>query len=63
MQTTLTAIFQRINQGDAHAASDLLPVVYEELRILAARKMAHESPGQTLQATAAARVSLARRAA
>ena len=47
-----TVILQRINQGDPHAASELLPLVYEELRELAAQKMAKENPGQTLQATA-----------
>src|SRR5437870_3543283 len=41
-----------IDQGDPHAADQLLPLVYEELRELAARKLAHEKPGQTLQATA-----------
>src|SRR5262249_22969632 len=39
-------------QGDPHAAEQLLPLVYEELRQLAARKLAREAPGQTLQATA-----------
>jgi RNA polymerase sigma factor (TIGR02999 family) len=38
--------------GDAHAAADLLPLVYDELRALAARRLANEKPGQTLQATA-----------
>ena len=41
-----------IEQGDPHAAEQLLPLVYDELRRLAARKMAQEKPGQTLQATA-----------
>ena len=50
--TELTVILQRMEQGDPHAANELLPLVYEELRKLAAQKMAHESPGQTLQATA-----------
>jgi RNA polymerase sigma factor (TIGR02999 family) len=45
---TLTAI----EQGDPKATEQLLPLVYNELRKLAAQKMAHESPGQTLQATA-----------
>ena len=45
-------ILQRLEQGDPHAANELLPLVYQELRKLAARKMAHEAPGQTLQATA-----------
>jgi RNA polymerase sigma factor (TIGR02999 family) len=48
----LTVILQRLDQGDPHAADELLPLVYEELRKLAAHKMARESPGQTLQATA-----------
>ncbi len=50
--TGLTVILQRIDQGDPHAADELLPLVYEELRKLAAQKLAHEAPGQTLQATA-----------
>ncbi len=41
-----------IEQGDAQAAAQLLPLVYDELRRLAAQKMAQEAPGQTLQATA-----------
>src|SRR5262249_43510847 len=41
-----------IEQGDPHAAEQLLPLVYDELRKLAAQKLAQESPGQTLQATA-----------
>ena len=48
----VTRILNAIEQGDANAADELLPLVYEELRLLAARKMSHESPGQTLQATA-----------
>jgi RNA polymerase sigma factor (TIGR02999 family) len=48
----LTVILQRLEQGDPHAAHELLPLVYEELRKLAAQKMAREAPGQTLQATA-----------
>ena len=50
--TELTVILQRLEQGDPHAAHELLPLVYEELRKLAAQKMARESPDQTLQATA-----------
>lgn len=42
----------RLQQGDAKAAEELLPLVYDELRKLAAHKMAHEAPGQTLQPTA-----------
>jgi RNA polymerase sigma factor (TIGR02999 family) len=48
----VTRILSAIEQGDAHAAEQLLPVVYDELRRLAAQKMAQEKPGQTLQATA-----------
>jgi RNA polymerase sigma factor (TIGR02999 family) len=48
----LTVILERLEQGDPQAAGELLPLVYEELRKLAAQKMAHERPGQTLQATA-----------
>jgi RNA polymerase sigma factor (TIGR02999 family) len=48
----LTGILHAIEQGDAAAAEQLLPLVYDELRRLAAAKMAGESPGNTLQATA-----------
>jgi RNA polymerase sigma factor (TIGR02999 family) len=48
----VTRILAAIDQGDPHAAVQLLPLVYEELRKLAAQRMAQESPGQTLQATA-----------
>ena len=48
----LTVILQQIDRGDPEAASQLLPLVYDELRRLAAQKMALEPPGQTLQATA-----------
>jgi len=48
----VTRILSAIEQGDAHAAEQLLPLVYEELRKLAAQKLAQEKPGQTLQATA-----------
>jgi RNA polymerase sigma factor (TIGR02999 family) len=48
----VTRILAAIDRGDPHAAEQLLPLVYEELRKLAARKLAHEKPGQTLQATA-----------
>ena len=47
-----TRIINAIEQGHPQAAEKLLPLVYEELRALAAQKMAHEPPGQTLQATA-----------
>jgi RNA polymerase sigma factor (TIGR02999 family) len=48
----VTRILSAIHQGDPHAANQLLPLVYEELRILAAQKIAKEKPGYTLQATA-----------
>src|SRR5437588_5899572 len=48
----VTQILNAIEQGDASAAEHLLPLVYAELRQLAAQKLAHENPGQTLQATA-----------
>jgi RNA polymerase sigma factor (TIGR02999 family) len=48
----VTRILDRVQQGDPKAAEELLPVVYEELRKLAAAKMAQQPPGQTLQATA-----------
>src|SRR5450759_840225 len=48
----VTHILQAIEHGDAKAAGELLPLVYEELRRLATYKMANESPGQTLQPTA-----------
>ena len=48
----VTRILQAIEQGDPKAANELLPLVYEELRKLAASKMAREAPGQTLQPTA-----------
>jgi len=50
--TDVTRILSAIEQGDERAADRLLPLVYEELRLLAAQKMAQEKPGQTLQATA-----------
>src|SRR6516162_6448226 len=48
----VTHILSAIEQGDPQAADQLLPVVYDELRRLAAQKLAQEKPGQTLQATA-----------
>ena len=48
----VTRILSQIESGDPAAASQLLPLVYDELRKLAAAKLAHEQPGQTLQATA-----------
>lgn len=47
-----TLLLNAIENGDSNAANKLLPLVYEELRRLAASRMAHEKPGQTLQATA-----------
>ena len=47
----VTRILSAIEQGDPHAAAQLLPLVYDELRQLAARTLAQEKPGQTLQAT------------
>src|SRR5947209_9109051 len=49
--TDVTRILSSIEQGDPHAAEQLLPLVYDELRRLAAEKMAQEKPGQTLQPT------------
>jgi RNA polymerase sigma factor (TIGR02999 family) len=48
----VTRILSEIERGDSHAASQLLPLVYDELRRLARQKLAQEKPGQTLQATA-----------
>jgi len=52
MSLEVTQLLSAIEQGDPRAAEELLPVVYEELRRLAASKMARENAGQTLQATA-----------
>jgi RNA polymerase sigma factor (TIGR02999 family) len=48
----LTHLLNAVDQGDPHAAAQLLPLVYNELRKLAAQKLAHEKPGQTLNPTA-----------
>src|ERR1700757_5296454 len=48
----VTRILSAIEQGDPRAAEQLLPLVYDELRKLAAQRMAQEKPGQTLEATA-----------
>jgi RNA polymerase sigma factor (TIGR02999 family) len=48
----VTRVLSAIDQGDPHAAAELLPLVYEELRRLAAHKLAQEKPGQTIEATA-----------
>jgi RNA polymerase sigma factor (TIGR02999 family) len=50
--TRVTRILSAIHQGDPHATEQLLPLVYDELRKLAAQRLAQERPGQTLQATA-----------
>ena len=52
VMSEITRILSAIDQGDPHAAEQLLPLVYDELRKLAAQKLAQEKPGQTLQATA-----------
>jgi RNA polymerase sigma factor (TIGR02999 family) len=51
-ELSVTRILNAIGSGDARAADELLPLVYEELRKLAAHRMAREQPGQTLQPTA-----------
>jgi len=48
----VTRILSGIEAGDPHAAAQLLPLVYDELRKLAAQKLTQEKPGQTLEATA-----------
>ena len=50
--TDVTNILDQIEEGDPSAAEKLLPLVYDELRILAAHRLENEKPGQTLQATA-----------
>jgi RNA polymerase sigma factor (TIGR02999 family) len=52
LMNEVTRILSAIEQGDPHAAEQLLPLVYDELRKLAAHKLTQEKPGQTLQATA-----------
>ena len=52
MNGKVTRILNAIEKGDARAADELLPVIYEELRLLAAQKLSQEPPGQTLQGTA-----------
>ena len=52
MPDDVNDLFDAVTQGDPAAASELLPLIYDELRILAAQKLAHEQPGQTLQPTA-----------
>src|SRR5262245_58457634 len=48
----VTRILSAIEQGDPHATEQLLPLVYDQLRALAAHRLAHQTPGQTLQPTA-----------
>src|SRR5262245_6776319 len=52
LMSEVTRILSAIEQGDPSAAEQLLPLVYQELRRLAAQRLAQEKPGQTLQATA-----------
>src|ERR1700740_2610969 len=52
LMTEVARILSAIEKGDPQAAEPLLPLVYDELRKLAAHKLAHEKPGQTLEATA-----------
>jgi RNA polymerase sigma factor (TIGR02999 family) len=52
LMSEVTRILSAIDQGDPHAAAQLLPLVYDELRRLAAQRLAQEKPGQTLEATA-----------
>jgi RNA polymerase sigma factor (TIGR02999 family) len=49
---SVTQILLAVENGDPRAAEQLLPLIYDDLRALAARRLTHESPGQTLQATA-----------
>jgi hypothetical protein len=50
--TDVTRILNAIDDGNTQAVDELLPLIYEELCVLAAQKLSHELPGQTLQATA-----------
>jgi hypothetical protein len=54
--SAITVILNRAQQGDPHAADELLPLVYDELRKLAAHKMANEAAGHTLQPTTLLRI-------
>jgi len=56
----VTRILAAVDQGDSRAAEELLPLVYDELRRLAAQRLANEKPGQTLQATALVHEAYAR---
>ena len=59
--TEITRILSKINDGEPATADQLLPLVYDELRKLASRKMSKEKPGQTLQATASSHHTPAKR--
>jgi len=52
--SNVTRLLNRVEQGDREAADELIPLVYDELRRIAARKMSNETPGQTLQPAAGA---------
>jgi len=52
MPANITQVLNALNEGDATAAAQLLPLVYDQLRLFAAQRMAHEPAGQTIQATA-----------
>src|SRR5262249_2862001 len=52
VMSEVTQVLNAIEQGEPHAAEQLLPLVYDQLRQLAAQRLAQEAPGQTLQATA-----------
>lgn len=56
----VTRVLNALEQGQLHAAADLLPLIYDELRQLAAARLAQEKPGQTLQATALVHEAYAR---
>jgi hypothetical protein len=55
MNPDVTQLLHALEQGDPHASEELLPLVYQELRKLAAQRMAQEQPGQTVQPTALVR--------
>lgn len=60
MAADVTQILNAVERGDPHAAAQLLPLVYDQLRELAAQRMSREKPGQTLQATALVHEAYAR---
>ena len=59
MQTEVTQLLSRIEDGDAAAAEQLLPILYDDLRRVAARKLSDEKPGHTLEATSSVQRPLA----